>query len=160
MEAEVADSSRRRADLHGRGGLGHCSGCSVFEVRGGNVTRAFELQQWLRQNGPATMAEIKDAGFTNFSGLTRDRMLEYGAIETYTGPNPHSERAYARFVTTLYIATDKDYRPHRGAKPGARPSAEIREASVVARAISTLTRRGYQVIPPVTQHKQGKTNGI
>ena len=112
------------------------------------MTRAFELQQWLRRNGPATKAEIKAAGFTNFSGLTRDRMLEHGAIETYTGPNPHSERKHARFITTLYIATDKDYKPHRGAKPGEKPSAEVREASVIARAVNILKKRGYAVIPP------------
>lgn len=112
------------------------------------MTRAFELQQWLRENGPATQAEIKAAGFSNFSGLTRDRMLKYGAIETYEGPNPHSERKHARVVTTLYMATDKDYTPHRGAKPGSPMSAEVREAAVVARAISILQSRGYTVTEP------------
>lgn len=52
----------------------------VLCQRGDNtVTRAFELQQWLRAHGPKTQAEIKAAGFGNFSGLTRDRMLKYGA---------------------------------------------------------------------------------
>lgn len=112
------------------------------------MTRAFELQQWLRAHGPKTQAEIKAAGFSNFSGLTRDRMLKYGAIETYEGPNPHSERKHARVVTTLYMATDKDYTPRRGAKPGSPMSAEVREAAVIARAIKILQSRGYTVTEP------------
>ena len=116
------------------------------------MTRAFELQQWLRAHGPKTQAEIKAAGFSNFSSLTRDRMLKYGAIETYEGPNPHSERKHARVVTTLYMATDKDYTPHRGAKPGSPMRAEVREAAVVARAISILQSRGYTVTEPGGQH--------
>jgi hypothetical protein len=129
----------------------------LLRQRGDNtVTRAFELQQWLRENGPATQAEIKAAGFSNFSGLTRDRMLKYGAIETYEGPNPHSERKHARVVTTLYMATDKDYTPHRGAKPGSPMSAEVREAAVVARAITILQNRGYTVTEAArAQAKEG-----
>lgn len=114
------------------------------------MTRARELQAWLRAHGPATMREIQDAGFTNFQGVTRERMMKYGSIEAYRGPNPHSEPRYARIVTTLYMATDKDYDPPRGARPGTPVAAEIKEAAVVARAVSTLTRRGYKVIPPNT----------
>lgn len=112
------------------------------------MTRARELQRWLRENGPATQAEIKAAGFTNFSGLTRDRMLKFGAIETYEGPNPHSERKHARIVTTLYMATDKDYTPHRGRPPGDGFNDEQREKAIVSRAINILRSRGYEVKAP------------
>lgn len=112
------------------------------------MTKAFELQQWLRKNGAATAAEIKAAGFVNFSGLTRKRMIAFGALEAYEGPNPHSAAKHARVVTTFYQATDVDYLPHRGAKKGSSVSPAVKEASVVARAVSVLEKRGYVVTPP------------
>ncbi len=61
-------------------------------------TRAFLAQQWLRENGPSTMAEIVDAGFINMSGLTAQRMVAHGALVR----EMRGGRVY-------YSATDVDY---------------------------------------------------
>lgn len=113
------------------------------------TTRAFELQQWLRAHGPATTAQIAAAGFVNFSGLTRQRMLDYGAIVQKKEFNPDVQKKHARIITTMFNATDLDYLPARGAKKGATFTRGA--ATVIARAITTLERRGYKVIKPGEQ---------
>lgn len=108
------------------------------------MTKAFEFQKFLRENGPKSFKEIRDAGFRNFTGKTRERMLSCGAITTYTGPNPHSEGRYARIITTLYMAGDEDYKPPRGRRLGTN-TASLMEAAKVGKWIKALEARGYTV---------------
>jgi hypothetical protein len=113
------------------------------------MTRAFELQRWLRAVGPRTAKEIEEAGFRNFKGKTRLRMMACGAIVMLEDYNPRSEVKYARSITTMYRAGDVDYLPPRGRKPGyGGTTADGIENMRVTKAIQLLKRRGYTVTLP------------
>lgn len=112
------------------------------------MTRGMELLRWLRKNGPATLRQIQDAGFLNFNPAARTRMVNFGSIRKYEMANPDSEGRYSRFVITVYEATDKDYPDRRGEKSSFKLPEDKREAIVIARAVTVLTRRGYTVMPP------------
>jgi hypothetical protein len=62
-------------------------------------TEAFRLQQWLRECGGATWAQIREAGFKGVYGGATSRMIAYGALRREGG---------------LFIATDVDYKPKKG----------------------------------------------
>ena len=66
-------------------------------------TRAFLAQQWLREHGPATAAEIIAAGFLNMTHLTLSRMMAYGSLTR--------EVRDRRFY---YVPTDIDYVRKKG----------------------------------------------
>jgi hypothetical protein len=113
------------------------------------MTKAYELQKWLREVGPRTRKEIEEAGFRNFTGKTFDRMLAVGAIVGVRTYNPRSEVRYARTITTLYGAGDIDYLPVRGRRTGSSGATpEGLENMRVTKAIQLLERRGYKVTPP------------
>lgn len=59
-------------------------------------TEAFRLQQWLRECGGATWAQIHEAGFKGVYGGTTGRMIAYGSL---------------RREGKVFIATDIDYKP-------------------------------------------------
>lgn len=59
-------------------------------------TEAFQLQQWLRERGGATWAQIREAGFKGVYGGATGRMIAFGAL---------------RREGDLFIATDVDYKP-------------------------------------------------
>ena len=61
-------------------------------------TEAFQLQQWLRERGGATWAQIREAGFKGVYGGATGRMIAFGAL---------------RKEGDLFIATDVDYKPTR-----------------------------------------------
>jgi hypothetical protein len=61
-------------------------------------TEVFRLQQWLRECGGATWAQIREAGFKGVYGGATSRMIAYGAL---------------RREGALFIATDVDYKPTR-----------------------------------------------
>lgn len=113
------------------------------------MTRAKEIQQWLRKHGPATSKDLEQAGFKRLIlGRTGQLMIQQGAVEKYTAPNPDSAKKYARVIVTFYEATDKDYEARRGRKPSPKIIKPNLEATFVLRAISILTNRGYTVIRP------------
>lgn len=64
------------------------------------LTEVFRLQLWLREHGPATTKQIREAGFKGVYGAAPSRMISYGSL---------------RREGKLWIATDVDYRP-RGKK--------------------------------------------
>lgn len=114
----------------------------------GKETKAFALQKWLRAHGPASMREIREAGWRCFCGKTYARMLAYGAVEKFMAANEHSDRRWAHFVVLMYRATDKDYTPHRGMTKGVKRSRESVERAKETRSINVLRGLGYTVIPP------------
>lgn len=127
------------------------------------MTRAQEIQQWLRKHGPATAKDIENAGFKRIiTGRCGHLMIRFGAIKKYTMPNPNSGEKYARIFTTFYESTDKDYAPRRGRKPSPKIIKPKLESTVALRAITTLENRGYTVIRPlhlqaaaIGAHKEG-----
>ena len=64
----------------------------------GRVSKAAQTHQWLKENGPATVAEIRKAG-QQFDGTTKERMLSRGFI---------------RKVGDMYEVTDKPWVSNHG----------------------------------------------
>ena len=59
-------------------------------------TETFRLQLWLREHGPATTKQIREAGFIGVYGGASTRMVLHGSL---------------RREGKLWIATDVDYKP-------------------------------------------------
>ena len=59
-------------------------------------TEVFRLQLWLREHGPATTKQIREAGFKGVYGAAPSRMISHGSL---------------RREGKLWIATDVDYKP-------------------------------------------------
>lgn len=77
------------------------------------MTRARQAQEWLRKHGPATMAQMKAAGFSCMTGYMRDSMREEGSIRSFMAPVPRAGKGSRAFVMH-YAATDIDHVPKKG----------------------------------------------
>ncbi len=114
-------------------------------------TKIDKLLAFLASNGPATLNQIRAAGHT-LNGLTRERLLESGAVEVFDGPNPDSGDRYAKLVVHHYRIGKKEYvPPRRDAMTLAERRAQTQKAQMASRisaAKSLLESHGYTVIAP------------
>lgn len=69
------------------------------------VTNALAMQRWLREHGPATVKQIRAAGFTGVYGGASQRMVAFGSL-----------RKEGTGRSVVWIATDVDYIPPRTKK--------------------------------------------